>query len=164
MLVVPLPKDTITTKDGAELVVLAYSNFKSKGPAVYVEHTAGTPAVTVYFFDIEKINGIRVDFNTSSKVFTALGNLKRKYHLPQPNDQIIIKLKDSEETTIVEVKELKLHSKSLGLGNGLLVKDKEGNMHRLGEILNIKRSIGDDIFNQKRFLRIYSEYRGYTGK
>ena len=163
MLVVPLPKDKIVTKDGAELEVITYTNFKSKGPAVYVVHQAGTPAVAIYFFDIEKINGIRVEYNVGSKVFTALGNIKRKIHLPQPNDQIIIK-KDDDTTDILEVKDLKLHSKVLGLGQGLVVRDKDGNIHRLDSIADIKRAVGGSDFNQKKFLRIYSEYRGYTGK
>lgn len=165
MLVVPLPKDTITTKDGAELEVIAYTNFKSKGPAVYVEHQAGTPAVAVYFFDIEKINGVRVEFNTGSKVFSALGNIKRKIHLPQPNDQLIIQSSDPEaEPDIVEVKDLKLHSKSIGLGQGLVIRDKDGKFFRLADIGDIKRAVGGESFDKKKFLRLYSEYRGYIGK
>lgn len=167
MFVVPLPKDKISTKDGAELEVVAYTNFKSKGPAVYVEHQAGTPAVAIYFFDIEKINGVRVEFNQGSKVFTALGHIKRKTHLPQQNDQLVVKKPSEdnpEETTIIEVKELKLHSKQLGLGRGLLIRDKENNFFRLDDVININRAVGSDSFNRKRFLRLYSEYRGYTGK
>lgn len=165
MLVVPLPKDTITTKDGAELEVIAYTNFKSKGPAVYVEHQAGTPAVAVYFFDIEKINGVRVEFNTGSKVFTALGNIKRKIHLPQANDQLVIQSSDPEaEPDIIEVKDLKLHSKSIGLGQGLVIRDKDGKIYRLSDIADIKRAVGGESFDKKKFLRLYSEYRGYIGK
>lgn len=165
MLVVPLPKDVITTKDGAQLEVIAYTNFKSKGPAVYVEHQAGTPAVAVYFFDIEKINGVRVEFNTSSKVFTALGNIKRKIHLPQPNDQIIIQSADPEaEPDIIEVKDLKLHSKLIGLGHGMVIRDKDGKVFRLADVFDIKRAVGGDSFDKKKFLKLYSEYRGYIGK
>ncbi len=167
MFVVPLPKDTISTKDGAELVVVAYTNFKSKGPAVYVEHQAGTPAVAIYFFDIEKINGVRVEFNQSSKVFSALGHLKRKTHLPQLNDQVVIKSpseENPENTDIVEIKDLKLHSKQLGLSQGLLFRDRENNFHRLDSIVSINRAVGSDSFNRRKFLRLYSEYRGYTGK
>ena len=163
MFVVPLPKDKIGTKDGAELEVITYTNFKSKGPAVYVEHQPGSPAVAIYFFDIEKINDVRVEYNVGSKVFTALGNIKRKIHLPQPNDQLIIN-NDEAEPSIVEVKDLKLHSKILGLGQGLIIRDKDGNNHRLDSISDIKRAVGGSEFNQKKFLRIYSEYRGYTGK
>ena len=154
MLVVPLPKDTITTKDGAELEVIAYTNFKSKGPAVYVEHQAGTPAVAVYFFDIEKINGVRVEFNTGSKVFTALGNIKRKIQSSDPE----------AEPDIIEVKDLKLHSKSIGLGQGLVIRDKDGKIYRLSDIADIKRAVGGESFDKKKFLRLYSEYRGYIGK
>lgn len=166
MFVVPLPKDVITTKDGAELEVITYTNFKSKGPAVYVEHNPGTPAVIIYFFDIEKINGVRVELNNSSKVFNALGKIKRRFHLPQSNDQLVIK-KDAEnpdESDIVAVKELKLHSKNLGLSKGLLVRDKDGTYYRLDDIQDIKPAVGGDSFNRRKFLRYYSEYRGYTGK
>jgi len=167
MFVVPLPKDVITTKDGAELEVITYTNFKTKGPAVYVEHQPGTPAVVIYFFDIEKINGVRVDLNGSSKVFNALGKIKRRFHLPQPNDQITVS-KSSEEspdgTDIVEVQALKLHSRNLGLSKGLLIQDKDKEYHRLNDILDLKRAVGGDTFNKKAFLRLYSEYRGYVGK
>jgi hypothetical protein len=167
MFVVPLPKDVITTKDGAELEVITYTNFKTKGPAVYVEHQPGTPAVVIYFFDIEKINGVRVDLNGSSKVFNALGKIKRRFHLPQPNDQITVS-KSSEEspdgTDIVEVQTLKLHSRNLGLSKGLLIQDKDKTYHRLNDILDLKRAVGGDTFNKKAFLRLYSEYRGYVGK
>lgn len=162
MLVVPLPKDIITTKDGAKLSVVTYTNFKSKGPAVYVEHKRGTPAVVIYFFDIDRINDVRVELNPSSKVFNALGNIKRKYHLPQPNDLVTVNADDAG--TIIEVKDLKLHNKSIGLSQGLVIRDKENNFHRLSDIVSIDRAVGSDDFNQKRFLRLYSEYRGYSGK
>ena len=153
MLVVPLTNDTIKTKDGAELKVLAFSNFKSKGPVVYVEHEAGTPAVVIYYFDIEKINDVRVEFNTSSKVFSSLGFIKRKFHLPQPGD--VITISDRE----AKVKSLKLHSKSVGLSQGLLVKADDGEYYTLSQIDGIKRSNGTEDFDKKKFLRFYSEYK-----
>lgn len=167
MLAVPLPRDVITTKDGAELEVITYTNFKSKGPAVYVEHQPGTPAVIIYFFDIEKINGVRVELNGSSKVFNVLGKLNRKFHLPQLNDQITVSKATKEspdETDIVEVQALKLHSRNLGLSKGLLIQDKDKEYYRLDDIQDLKRAVGGDSFNRKAFLRLYSEYRGYTGK
>ena len=162
MLVVPLPRDIITTKDGAKLSVVTYTNFKSKGPAVYVEHKRGTPAVVIYFFDIDRINDVRVELSPSSKVFNALGNIKRKYHLPQPNDLVTLNI--NGENMIVEVKDLKLHSKNIGLSKGLVIRDKENNFYRMSDIVSIDRATGSDEFNQKRFLRLYSEYRGYSGK
>lgn len=153
MLVVPVSGDTITTKDGAEIKVLSFTNFKSKGPAVYVEHEAGIPAVVIYFFDIEKINGTRVEFNTSSKVFSSLGFIKRKFHLPQPGDELTVGDKS------IKVKSLKLHSKNLGLTQGLLVRDSDGIYYTLTQIDGIKRSNGTDTFDKKKFLAFYSEYK-----
>ena len=59
MLIVPLLGDKITTKDGVTFTVLSYTNYKSGGPAVYVEHTPLVPSDAVYFFDIVRINNIQ---------------------------------------------------------------------------------------------------------
>lgn len=167
MLIVPLAGDTITTKEGETFSVISYTNYKTKGPAVHVKPKVGRANVLVYFFDIEQINGARVEFQTSSKVFEALGHIKRKVQLPQKNDVITIsdKTVDGEaEEKQLKVKDLKLHNKSIGLANGLVVIDEDGDVHRLDSINDIKRAIGGDTFSRNRFLRTYKEYLGYTGK
>jgi hypothetical protein len=169
MFIVPLVGDMIETKDGGELKVLAYTNYKTKGPAVYVDHEAGTPDVAIYFFDIEKINGVNVKFNNTAKVFEALGKVKRRIHLPQPHDTIVVikantELVDSENDT-VQVKSLKLHNKTIGLARGLVIIGEDDNVYRLEDIIDIKRATGGDLnFTRKKFLTIYKEYRGYIGK
>ena len=172
MIIVPLPNDTIETKDGAKLTVAGFNNFKSKGPAVYCRqagedgHTS--PFITIYFFDIEKINDVRVEFSQSSKVFTAYGRVKRKIHLPQPHDTIFVFGKESgdekegfDDSKEFKVSGYKLHSKKYGVSKGLLIEDEDKNIHMLDEILDLRRDVGSTTFDRKTFLRIYKEYLGH---
>lgn len=164
MLIVPLAGDKIETKDGMEFTVLEYTNYKERGPAVYVEHTASIPSDAVYFFDIAKVNGVSVTFG-GGKVFKASGAIKRKFHLPQPGDTITVRSGGS--AVDMKVSGLKLHSKTEGLAKGLLVQVKtegETSYYRLGEIIDIHRSIGNDMFDRSKFLRVYKDYVGYTKK
>ncbi len=173
MLVVPLKGDRIITKDGASLLVEGYTNFKNRGPAVYCsssDTSAGEAQfIAIYFFDIEKINDVRVEFNSASKVLNALGRLKRKIHLPQAHDEIeVFKPSNDEEgnakfdkSVNVKVSGLKLHSKKYGISKGLLVEDEDKNVYLLDEILDIKREIGSSLFNKKLFMKIYGEYLGH---
>lgn len=163
MLVVPLVGDKITTTDDGEFIVISYTPFKDKGPAIYVESPIGTPPPIIYFFDIEKINGVKVEYSDSSKVFTALGLIKRSVHLPQLKDTMIF-LKpstpiDSENDKMI-VTGLKLHNKSEGIGKGLLVCGEDG-CFKLSEIIDLKRVHANEHFNRTRFLRIYKEYLSY---
>ncbi len=170
MIIVPLAKDQIETKDGAKLTVHGFTNFKPKGPALYANDGGTSPMVVVYFFDIDKINGVRVEFSQSSKVFTAMGKIKRAIHLPQPHDYIFVYEKKEEGTADkdsfkdskkVKVAGFKLHSKKHGLAKGLLIEDEDKNVYRLQEVLDVRREIGSDDFDRRRFLRIYAEYEGH---
>jgi hypothetical protein len=76
MLIVPLKGDKLTTTDGPEFTVDSYTNFKTD-PAVYVDVPRGQNPI-VYFQDIEQINGVKVEYNKATKVFTALGILSLK--------------------------------------------------------------------------------------
>lgn len=171
MIVVPLPNDTIVTKDGATLTVAGFNNFKSKGPALLckpVDGSESTGYITVYFFDIEKINDTRVEFVSSSKVFNALGRIKRKIQLPQPHDFIFVFDKENDDgkegfndSKKVKVIGYKLHSKKFGVSKGLLIEDEDKNVYMLEEILDLRREIGSSEFDRKTFLKIYKEYLGH---
>lgn len=170
MIIVPLPNDTIETKDGAKLLVSGFNNFKSKGPAVYCKsESEGSGFITIYFFDIEKINDVRVEFSSSNKTFNALGRVKRKIHLPQPHDMITVFAKKDveegheqfEQSTKVKVASVKLHNKKHGVAKGLLIEDEEKNVYMLDEILDLKRDSGSSEFDKKVFTRIYKEYSGH---
>lgn len=156
MLVVPLEKDTITTKDGLVYRVVEYTNFKDGGPAVYAKEKGGDNSlVLVYFFDINEINNTQVEYQKTSKVFNALGRIKRAQHLPQPDDKVHI-----AEDEVVEVKGLKLKSKSLGVNKGMFFQDTDSNYHRVKDIFRIERSLGTDNFDRDLFLQIYHDYLG----
>lgn len=162
MLIVPLKGDTIETKDGVSFNVLSYTNYRDKGPAVYVEHTPQVPSDAVYFFDIAKINGVTVEYVTGSKVFKSLGRIKRKWQLPQPSD--VITFRSPEGAKDVTVSSLKLHKRG-ELAKGLLIacNDKETDdkyFLRLDQIIDLKRDIGNDLFSRDRFLAYYNDYRG----
>ena len=93
MLVVPIKGDKIKTADNSDIrIVSTYTSLKDQ-PAVYLEKSTSAD-VYVYFSDIVEINGVRVEYEGGSKLFSALGPLKRKYNLPQPKDMIKIKLID----------------------------------------------------------------------
>lgn len=159
MLVVPLEKDTIITKDGLIYRVVEYTNFKDGGPAVYAKEKDGDDTLAlVYFFDINKINKTQVEYQKTSKVFNALGRIKRAEHLPQPDDKITV---SSAEDEVVEVKSLKLKSKSLGVNNGLFVQDTNSNYFRARDILTIDRAFGNSTaFDRDLFAQIYHDYLG----
>jgi hypothetical protein len=162
MLVVPLKRDKIETKDGVSFQVLSYTNYRDKGPAVYVEHTPAVPSDAVYFFDIAKINGKTVEFIPGAKVFRSLGPLGRKIQLPQPNDTIVYR--DGSGAHTITVKNLKLHKRG-DLAKGLLVIGVDGVTEeqvtvRMAQIIDIQRDIGNDMFSKDKFLSLYSDYLG----
>jgi|688.fasta_scaffold07849_5 hypothetical protein len=174
MLVVPIKGDIITTEDGDEFTVAGFTNFRDKGPAVYVKSNPDSESkstLPIYFFDIKNLNGIKVEFNNSSKVLNALGMLKRKLHLPQKDDYIIIEIDDDDKeedtdtsTKKVKVKELKLHNKNIGLSRGLVILGDDAVIYSLESINRIKRSHGDSFFDKSQFLKLYKDYLGYNGK
>jgi hypothetical protein len=162
MFVVPLRGDKVETKDGVTFTVLSYTNYKEKGPAIYVEHTAGVPSDPVYFFDISKINGKTVEFVPGSKIFRVGAALKRRFQLPQVGDNVTYK--DKTGPGVIKVTGLKLHKRD-ELGKGLFIagnnKDSESKVYiRLDQIVDIERDIGNDLFSRDRFLSYYSDYRG----
>lgn len=162
MLVVPISKDVILTKDGMKLRVVEYTNYKEGGPAVYAKSTA-KELILVYFFDIAEINGTKVEYERGSKVFNALGKISREQHLPQPDDKIVVlkdTMSDEDEKSRAEVATLKLKSKSLGVNKGLFVKDDQGNAYRLKQILDIDRALGGSNFDRDAFMSIYKDYTG----
>jgi hypothetical protein len=162
MLVVPLKGDKVESKEGVTFTVLSFTNYKDKGPAVYVEHTAGVPSDCVYFFDIIRINGKTVEYVPGSKVFRAAGEISRKFQLPQNNDTVTFR--DSTGSTDLIVTGLKLHKKG-DLAKGLFIvgheKDSEEKVFiRLNQVMDLKRDIGSDMFSRDKFLSYYSDYRG----
>lgn len=161
MIVVPIKGDKIVTKEGITFTVLSYTNYRDKGPAVYVEHTPSIPSDAVYFFDIVRINGVHVEYMAGSKVFKSAGNIKRKVHLPQITDKVIVKNDGSvSEYSVVGYK---LHKKG-DLAKGLLIvatdDTKEKMFIKLNAIVDVERDIGNDLFSKERFLRYYQDYTG----
>lgn len=162
MFVLPIRGDKIETKDGVQFTVLSYTNYREKGPAVFVEHTTGVPSDAVYFFDILKLNGKAVEYVPGAKVFKAAGEIKRKIQLPQVGDVVTYKERDGQGT--IKVKSLKLHKRD-ELSKGLFVvgaveDSDEKEMVRIASIIDIERDIGNDMFSRDRFLSYYSDYRG----
>jgi len=162
MLIVRLKGDKIENKDGVSFQVLSYTNYKDKGPAVYVEHTPAVPSDAVYFFDIQKINGKTVEFLNGPKIFRSLGPMKRKFQLPQPNDTVTYR--GPLGTTDMVVKSLKLHKRG-DLAKGLMIVGEDTDTQekvfvRLSNIIDLKRDIGNDLFSRDRFLNYYSDYAG----
>jgi len=163
VLVVPLEKDVIKTSDGQAYKVISYTNYKDGGPAVYAKAKDSKAQVLIYFFDIESINGTKVEFQRGSRVFRALGRIDRQFNLPQPDDKVVVmtsKMSDEDSKERVEVAALKLKSKALGVNKGLMFKDLDGNAYRLSSIVDIDRALGSESFDRQGFLNYYSEYTG----
>jgi hypothetical protein len=165
MLVVPVKGDKIKTADNSDIrIVSTYTSLKDQ-PAVYLEKATSVDAY-VYFSDIVEINGVRVEYQSGPKLFSALGPLKRKFNLPQPRDTICIKLIETsfkEEIEEVEVDSLKLHNKTIGSTKGLLVASKEAN-YSLSEILSIDRKTGFEKFDKNKFCAYYIDYLPISAK
>ena len=163
MLIVPLKGDKVTISDGPEFIVDSYTNFKAD-PAVYVDVPRGQNNI-VYFQDIEQINDVKVEYNKATKVFTALGIVKRKYNLPQPKDTITVTKpgnpEDSEDNH-AQVKNLKLHSRAIGLTKGLVLIDIDDNVYRLSDVQDIERAVGAEHFDQRKYLKYYRDYTGHS--
>ena len=163
MLVVPVKGDRIkTTDDSVVRTVSSYTSLKDE-PAVYLTASSDELAGDnfVFFDKIVEINGVRVEYDDSSKMFKAMGPLKRRYHLPQAKDKIKIKLMDVDFKDDVEdmtVTGLRLHSKRYGPGRGLLVITQEGQFS-LKELLDIDAALGK--FDVRRFQRYYFDYLPY---
>jgi hypothetical protein len=162
MIIVPIAKDLIETDDG-KYRVIEYTNFKSGGPAVYVKVNGTKDIIIIYFFDIKSINGTKVEYQSSSKCFNALGKIAREQHLPQPDDKIVVLTDGIDDEDLKETSEVvgvKLKSKSLGANKGMFVKDANGKYFRLKQILDIKPSLGGNSFDRDLFLSIYKDYIG----
>jgi len=163
MLVVPIKGDKITTTEGQEFTVDSYTNYKVE-PAVYIDVDHGQNPI-VYFQDIEEINSVKVEYNKTSKLFTALGIIKRKYNLPQPKDTITIDNpsapEDSPDET-AQVKNLKLHNKAIGLSKGLAIVDTNDNTYTLPDVQDIDRDTGSEHFDRRKFLKYYKDYTGHS--
>lgn len=158
MIVVPLAGDTVQTSDGQKFRVVAYTNYRDGGPAVYCRNRGDKSQTLVYFFDIVSINGTKVEYSRGSKMFNALGKIARVQHLPQPDDNVVVATKSEKRS--VEVESLKLKSKLYGTNKGVVFKDTEGNAHRLKSIFDIDSDLGGIRFNRKAFLATYEEYLG----
>ena len=158
MFVVPVKGDKIRTKDdGSYKRVSSFSSLKDE-PAVYVQPAGNSPYV--YFSDIVEINGVRVVYNSESKIFEALGPMKRKFNLPQPKDVIEVKLIEvpfKDETEKFTVTGIKLNSKKHTVGQGILVKCKEGQFS-LSDIISIERTNWTERFDREQFKKLYFDY------
>lgn len=158
MFVVPVKGDKIRTKDdGTYKRVSSFSSLKDE-PAVYVQPAGNSPYV--YFSDIVEINGVRVVYNSESKIFEALGPMKRKFNLPQPKDVIEVKLIEvpfKDETEKFTVTGIKLNSKKHTVGQGILVKCKEGQFS-LSDIISIERTNWTERFDREQFKKLYFDY------
>lgn len=159
MFVVPLRGDKIQTKDDdTPKVVTSYTCLKEE-PAVYLDkQTSQEPFV--FFSDISVINGVKVDYNPDSRLFEALGPLRRKYNLPQPKDVIKVKLIEADfkdETADVTVTKLKLHGSKSDAAHGLQVCGSKS-CFPLDQILGIDRTGWTETFKAEGFKRYYLDY------
>ena len=164
MLVVPVQRDKIIDVSGSVFRVIAYTNYRDQGPAVYAKPEDSKTPVLIYFTDIEKINQTKVDYLPTMKVFRALGNIKRDYHLPQPGDTVTFfsqEMSTEDGQGSLTVVDLRLKNKNLGASKGIFVRTDDGPTFRLKDIMDIDSGSGEYLrFNRASFLSYYKEYIG----
>jgi hypothetical protein len=158
-LVLPVKGDKILTKDdSAPAIVSSFTNLKDE-PAVYL--MAGSSREKFIFFsDIVEINGVRVEYQTDSKIFDSLGPLKRKFNIPQPKDIIKVKLIEADYRDDVEeipVASIKLQSKKHGISRGLLICGTES-CFSITDIIGVERKEGSEKFDADKFQHYYLDY------
>jgi hypothetical protein len=147
MFIVPLPEDKIRILSQPDLLkVKAYTSLKSE-PAVYLTDVLPGGSRAVYLSDIIELNGVKVEYDSSSKLLEPLGLVKRKYNLPQIGDTITTSLIDTDHNP----------SRSLDVICGKTTVS-------LNDILNIDRAHGFESFDQKNFTKLYLDYLPYTTK
>jgi hypothetical protein len=158
MFVVPVSGDRIKTKDSGDIrKVSSFSSLKDE-PAVYIK--PGGSDNYIYFSDITEINGVAVEYDSASKVFNALGPLRRRFNLPQPKDSIKVKLVDvsfKDDLEELVVTGLRLHSRKYGAGRGMLIITKEGEFP-LSDLKDILHRDFTEKFDEMRFRRYYFDY------
>lgn len=157
MFVLPISGDVVETNNGVKHTVIGYAAYKNQ-PAVYVEPDLSQESVS--FDSIKTINGTPVAL-LPTKVFRADSLVKRKVHLPQKNDKIVVDGKTLKVKTI----KLREHTK---LTDGALVvaidqESKESTTVRIVNIEQIIRADGDNDFSRKTFMKLYSDYIGHLG-
>jgi len=150
MFIVPLKGDVITVKGiDDSLTVTAYTNVKD-GPCVYVSGKQTAYGESIFFKDVDTINGVTVTFDKTTKTFKPLGTIKRKQHLPQPGNTITVDGKDYEVTRI------SLHNRSVGYSKGLVVFSDQQYF-----TLNQIESVSGDVspaFSRNVFMSTYKDY------
>ncbi len=165
MFVVPVSGDKVKTKDDSDpRTVSSFSSLKDE-PAVYLVPTTSRDRY-IYFSDIVEINGVKVEYEPESKVFEAMGPLKRRFNLPQPKDTISVKLIDvpyNDEPEELTVSSIRLHNKKYGIARGLLVcADKS--CFSLSDILDLKRADWTETFHPINFRKFYHDYLAIGAK
>ena len=161
MLVVPVAGDKSHMLSSPEvLTVKSYTCLKSE-PAVYVKELLADGTKSVFISEIININGVRVEYDDSSKLLTALGPLRRKFYLPQPGDKVefsLIQTSFKQEKITRTVEKIRFASKhNVGKENTLEIICGEAPLS-LRDVLGIQTSSSTAPFDHREFLKYYFDY------
>jgi hypothetical protein len=162
MFVVPIAKDKIRTVEGVNLTVIEFTPFKDNGPAVYASTDSGE-IVAIYFFDIETINGTRVEYLKTQRIFRSFGSVKRSQPLPQAGDIVEISndaISLSDDLEHLKVIDVRFEKKASGTQRGLIVKCEDDEFYRISQIIDIDPPTGTKVFDRVRFKKLYDDYLG----
>lgn len=164
MLVVLLKNDKVKLlgQDGVH-VVSSYTSLKTQ-PAVYLKEPLPDGSRAAFFSDVVEVNGVRVEYDSSSHLLEALGPLKRPIHLPQPGDKVtytLVETDHDEEQVEAEVKDLRLHARNNPTKSLQVKLEGTDTVLELTEVVDIKRKTGNDVFNRSKFQHAYVDYLSY---
>jgi hypothetical protein len=167
MLVALVKNDKIKLlgQDGVH-VVSSYTSLKTQ-PAVYVKEPLPDGSRAAFFADVVEINGVKVQYDESSKLLEALGPLKRSFNLPQPGDTVVYTLVETdydEERVEAEVKDLRLHARGNATKSLQVKLVGSDTALELTDIVDIKRKVGNDVFNRVKFQHTYVDYLSYGSR
>lgn len=150
-------------QDG-QYTVSSYTSFKTE-PAVYLKEPLADGSRAAFFSNVIEVNGIKVEYDESSHLLSALGPLKRAFQLPQPGDTVTYTLVETdynEEEVTGVVKDLRLHARDNPTKSLQVKLEDSDTVLELTDVTDIKRKHGGEQFDRSKFQHYYVDYLSFS--
>lgn len=169
MIIVPLKGDVIETDDGETFTVAEFTNYKTEGPAVYVD-SVDEKTSFFYFSSIVRINDVPVRYDIrNGRVFICNGIFKRKGNvgnttLPQKTDTVWANVHGEVEKFTVTGYKIQHKAGHYATGLTLLCKGENADekdpptIILLSQLVDVKPALGHRSFSRDGFRRMYHDY------
>lgn len=143
--------------------VSSYTSLKAK-PAVYLKEALADGTRAVFFSEVVEVNGIKVEYDDTTHLLSALGMLKRAVNLPQPGDTLTYTLVETdydEEKVKAKVKDLRLHARGNPSKSLQVTLESSDTVLELTDIIDIERKVGGERFSRSKFQHYYVDYLSF---